>query len=339
MPHTEELKQNLEKCPIPADFSGTILVTQFGEPLFSKTQGWAIRSEKIPNGIETRYQTASGCKGFTALAILQLCQAGHLSLSDRLADIIEFDFPNFSNEITLRHLLTHSAGITSYFEEDIDPDYEALWSDLPMYKIRQPADFIPLFQNKNQKFPPGDHFEYNDGGFILLGLVVEAISGCSFIEYIQENIFKPAGMKRSGYFYADHLPEGCAQAYIEEENGTWRTNTFAVPIVGGPDGGAYVTAPDMARFWAALYSGELLDQNFVKEMLSPQIKAEETWYGLGVWIEKDKEGIVPYLEGWDPGVSIISALLPQQNITLSILSNTNKFVWESYSLIREKLRL
>jgi CubicO group peptidase (beta-lactamase class C family) len=335
---TVNQKLALEQIEISEAFSGVVLVTQLGETLYEKAQGWANPSDHLPNHMVTRFQTASGCKGFTAVAILQLAEAKQLNLDDRAANHIPWDFPHFSPDITIRQLLTHSSGITSYFEEDLNPDYEALWADTPMYQIRQPADFLPLFQHKVQKFPPGDHFEYNDGGFILLGLVVESASKLPFIDYVKEKIFKPAGMNHSGYFYSDRLPENCAQAIIQEEDGTWRTNTFAVPIVGGPDGGAYVTASDMAKFWQALAKGRLIHPESLNTMFSPRIKAEDTWYGLGVWIEKDTEGVIPYLEGWDPGVAMISAWLPQQDITITILENRHGPYWEIYTQIRQILR-
>ncbi len=336
--NTIDHKLTLNQIEFTSSFSGVVLVTQHGETLYEKAQGWANRSDQIPNQQMTRFQTASGCKGFTALAILQLAEAGRLNLNDRLANHIPWNFAHFSRDITIRQLLTHTSGITSYFEEDINPDYEALWADIPMYQIRHPKDFLPLFQHKAQKFPPGDHFEYNDGGFILLGLVVEAASNMRFIDYVSEKIFKPAGMIHSGYFYSDRLPENCAQAIIQGKNGDWRTNTFAVPIVGGPDGGAYVTAPDMVKFWRALASGHLIPQESVKVLLSPQIAAEDTWYGLGFWIENDDEGVIPYLEGWDPGVAMISTWLPQQDIIITILENQHGHLWEIYSRIREALK-
>ena len=93
---------------------------------------------------------------------------------------------------------------------------------------------------------------------MLLGLIVEQITGTPFAEYIGEHIFRPAGMHDSGYFASDQLPPRTAQSYIQNADGTWRSNIYAVPIVGGPDGGAYTTAADMAHFWQALLTHKLL---------------------------------------------------------------------------------
>jgi CubicO group peptidase (beta-lactamase class C family) len=92
----------------------------------------------------------------TLVAVLKLIEMGKLSLNTRLLDCVNVDFPNYAPQITIRHLLTHSSGITSYFEEDVKPDYEAVWKDWPMYNIWEPRDFLPLFQHKGMKFPPGE---------------------------------------------------------------------------------------------------------------------------------------------------------------------------------------
>ena len=172
----------------PEPFSGVVQISEGGRVLFEGAYGLAIRPEAIPNRIDTRFQTASGCKVFTATAVLQLIDRGRLKPETPLVACVEAEFPNYDPGITVHHLLTHTSGIISYFEEDLNPDYEALWRDTPMYGIRRPADFLPLFQHKPMKFRPGERFDYNDGGFILLGLVIEAISGLSFAEYIEKHL-------------------------------------------------------------------------------------------------------------------------------------------------------
>jgi len=293
----------------PEPFSGVVQISEGGRVLFEGAYGLAIRSEAIPNRIDTRFQTASGCKAFTAAAVLQLIDHGKLKPETSLATCVDIEFPNYDPGITIHHLLTHTSGITSYFEEDLNPDYEALWRDTPMYGIRRPADFLPLFQNKPMKFKSGDRFDYNDGGYILLGLVLEAVSGLSFAEYIEKHVFVAAGMNDSGYFPTDRLPERTAYAYIKDEDGAWRTNFFAVPIVGAPDGGAYTSAPDLAKFWAALRSGKLLSAPVAAAMLEPRVStgldSPYDHYGYGVWMDKVGDSIRKYfVVGSDPGVAL-----------------------------------
>ena len=337
-----EIERVITEQREPEPFSGVVYITRGEEVLFEIARGHAIRSEALPNLVDTRFQTASGCKVFTAVAVCRLVERGLLGFQTRLCDCVDADFPNFSPEITIGHLLTHTSGITSYFEEDVNPDYEAVWRETPMYNMRKPADFLPLFRQKKMKFPPGERFDYNDAGFILLGLAVEAVSGIAFSEAVEDSVFKPAGMEDSGYFATDMMPERTAYAYIRNPDGTWRTNFFAVPIVGGADGGAYTTAPDMARFWLALTGNRLLDADTTGLVLKPHMETEDeppsTHYGYGVWIEKRDAGIRKYfVEGYDPGVAMRSAFYPRLNLVLTMLGNTSRALWPLYSKIEREL--
>ena len=322
----------------PEPFSGAVSLTKGDEVLFEGGYGFAIRSESIPNRANTRFQMASGCKVFTGVAICQLVERGMLSFDTLLSRCVDVTFPNHAPDITIHHLLAHNSGITSYFEEDVDPDYEALWHDLPMYKVRGPRDFLPLFQDKPMKFAPGERFDYNDGGFILLGLVIECLTGKDFSAYIKENIFVPAGMQDSGYFPTDQLPEGSAYAYIRQTDDTWRTNFFAVPIVGAPDGGAYTTAPDMDRFWKALAGKRLLNSETTRLLLEAKVatswKSPYAHYGYGVWIDRPERALRKYfVEGSDPGVALRSSVYTNKDIILTVIGNTGKALWSLYEEI------
>ncbi len=340
----QQMADCIERQTEPEPFSGVVYLTKGDEVLFEKGYGLAIRSESIPNEINTRFQMASGCKVFTSVAICQLVERRELGFDTLLNECVDVAFPSYAPDITMHHLLTHSSGITSYFEEDVDPDYEALWQDLPMYKVRRPSDFLPLFQCKSMKFSPGERFDYNDGGYILLGLVIESVTGMNFSAYIQERVFEPAGMEDSGYFSTDQLPERTAYAYIKKADGTWRTNFFAVPIVGAPDGGAYTTAPDMARFWRALTGKRLLNTETTELLLEAQIatswKSPHTHYGYGVWIDRPEEVMRRFfVEGSDPGVALRSTVYVDKNIVLTVLGNTGDALWPLYKELEKILSL
>jgi CubicO group peptidase (beta-lactamase class C family) len=339
-----QLERCVEDQIEPEPFSGVIHLAREGEVLWSHACGLALRSESIPNRIDTRFQMASGCKIFTAVAICRLVERGQLGFDTRLGDGLDVEFPNFAPEITIRHLLTHSSGITSYFEEDVNPDYEALWQDTPPHSMRSPRDFLPLFAHQAMKFTPGARFDYNDGGYILLGLVVESLSGERFTDYVAENVFVPAGMTDSGYFFSDRLPERTARAYIRNADGTWRTNVFAVPIVGGPDGGAYTTVSDMVRFWRALRGNKLLRADATRELLRPQIAVSDEFpedhYGHGVWIEGSAGQTHKFfVEGSDPGVAFRSAVYPEQDTVLTVIGNTGAALWPLYRRLERILAL
>jgi len=340
----EVITKLIENQTTPEPFSGIVYLTNDDGVLYELGFGYAIRTEAIPNKSDTRYQMASGCKIFTSAAICQLVEQEKLEFDTLLKDCVDVVFPNYAKEITIHHLLTHSSGITSYFEEDINPDYEALWQDFPLYKVREPRDFLPLFQNKSMKFMPGERFDYNDGGYILLGLVIECVTGKSFARYIGEKVIEPAGMKDTGYFATDQLPERTAYAYIRNADDTWRTNFFAVPIIGAPDGGAYTTAPDMMNFWKALAEKRLLNEKttemLLKDQIATSLEAPFTHYGYGVWIEKKDDEVKKYfVEGYDPGVALRSAVYPKEGKILTIIGNTSEALWPLYRELEELLEL
>lgn len=305
-------------------FSGAILARDKGT-IFERGYGYANRSELTPNGPNTRFGIASGCKIFTSVAICKLVQDGVLSFDSYLKDCLNYSFPYFDSEITIHHLLTHSAGIPDYFDEEVMGDFEELWKDYPMYSMQSPKDFLPLFQNGQMKFSPGERFSYNNAGFILLGLVVEQITGMEFSEYVDKNIFQRSGMLDSGYFRMDQLPERTAIGYIDEDQ-TWKTNIYSLPIKGGPDGGAYTTVHDLDRFWDSLSNYQLLSQAYTEILLTPHIQEDsQTYYGYGVWILMFDDTVFKYfVMGSDPGVIMQSSIYAKSKIHAHIIGNINK---------------
>ncbi|MGV3263719.1 serine hydrolase domain-containing protein [Cytobacillus pseudoceanisediminis] len=305
-------------------FSGVVLVKEKEELILQLAEGDADRANETPNNPGTRFGIASGCKIFTAVGICQLAENGFISFETRLNDVLEDVFPLFDETITIHHLLTHTSGVPDYFDESIMDDFEELWKERPMYLLNHLRDFLPMFQNKKMMFKPGEKFHYNNAGYILLGLIIEKKTGLSFQDYIHSQIFEPCGMKDSGFFRFDNLPENTAIGYIDnEEDGTWRTNIYSLPIRGGSDGGAYVTAQDMILFWEALCNDKLIGGEYTEKLMSPHAKADENeYYGYGLWIRKKNEAIFKYhLMGYDPGVSFHSAYYPESGITLVVPSN------------------
>ncbi|MBN2005482.1 MAG: serine hydrolase [Anaerolineae bacterium] len=317
------ITQQYERFP----FSGVIFVREQGEIVLAQGYGMANRAEQIPNTVATRLGMASGSKTFTAVAVCQLVERGLATFETRLKDYLDIPLPQFDPSVTLHHLLTHSAGIPDYFDEAVEDDYEALWLDHPMYTFRAPADFLPLFAGGAMQFKPGERWAYNNAGFILLSLVIEHLSGMPFAEYVEKHILRACGMASSGYFSVDRLPGGTALGYIPVEDGQWKTNIYAIPIVGSGDGGAYTTVRDLATFWDALMGCRLLSQATVNKMLTPHCRVnpddEETCYGYGLWMAQEKgTPQVYYMLGEDPGVSFFSGFYPDKHIQFSLLGNT-----------------
>jgi CubicO group peptidase (beta-lactamase class C family) len=323
-------------------FSGALCIYENGQPVFTRACGLANHAAGLHNTLDTRFGTASGTKAFTATAVCQLVAQGKLGLDTRLKDVLSADLPNFDPAVTIHHLLCHTAGTPDYFDEEVEDDYEALWKERPMYAFRRPADFLPLFQHGPMKFGPGQRFGYNNAGYILLGLVVEQVSGMDFTTYIQQNVFKPAGMEHSGYFPLDALPAPSALGYTEAEPGRFRANIYSVPIIGGADGGAFTTLSDMARFWDALRSGRLLASPLLELMFHPHVQTEpdapQSWYGYGLWITRQEDKIQSYaIIGEDPGVTCYSTYFPASGRLFTLLGNLVPNAWAMVRALRPLL--
>lgn len=320
-------------------FSGTAFVKDEERILADVSYGFANRSEGLKNQPSTRYGIASGCKLFTSIAICQLVEKGKLSFDSTLSECLDINFPNWDEKITIHHLLTHTSGIPDYFDEEVMDDFEELWITQPMYHLRCSRDFLPLFQNEHMKSKLGERFHYNNAGYILLGLVVEQVSGLLFTDYVKTYIFDKAGMMDSGYFAFDSLPERTALGYIDNSDGTWKTNIYSLPAKGGPDGGAYVTAGDMVRLWEALMNHQLLNAALTNQLLTDHTQVKEgSFYGYGIWIKKNENGIFKYhVMGYDPGVSFHSAFFPNESIKVVVCSNKSSGAFDMMNGIEEEL--
>lgn len=321
-------------------FSGVVMVRRGGEVIHAKGYGLAHRAEEIPNSINTRFGTASGTKTFTATAVCQLAEAGKIDLNAPISDYLREGLPKYDSRVTVHQLLSHTSGIADYLDDDLsDEDYAALFARYPVYTLRGPADYLPMFPD-GMAFQPGERFAYNNGAYILLALLVETQSGMPYAQYVEENVFAKAGMSDSGFFESDHLPARTALGYLPDKgDGVWRTNVFLIPIRGGGDGGAYVTAPDMGKFWDALLGDQLLSRTMRERMLSihaTDANEPTNNYGYGVWIRTDAAGQISQYAaiGGDQGVDFTSTLMPQHDTLVTIIGNTKGPTWALFRSLR-----
>ena len=338
------MKMNMveaQQLLVKETFSGTALIKENGNTV-TVSNGFANRSEKILNSSDTRFGIASGCKLFTGIAICQLVENGLISFDTTLKDCLTIEFPHFDSTITIHHLLTHTSGIPDYFDEEEMDDFEELWVQYPMYKMRRLSDFLPLFQFKPMKLSVGERFHYNNAGYIILGLIVEAVSGMEFADYVTEHVLKKANMLESGYFQLDCLPASTAIGYIDEEDGSWRTNMYSVPLKGGSDGGAFVTVGDMAKVWEALMNHSLLTPQTTKKLLTPFIHTDDDYdrfYGYGVWIDQKGDDLTKYhVMGYDPGVSFHSAYYPSSGNISVVCSNQSEGAFDIFKAIELQMK-
>lgn len=316
-------------------FSGVISVREKGRVIYENAAGFADRSNQIRNNTQTRFGIASGTKFFTALAIGKLIEEGKISLQSKVFDIIQYDFPFYAKEITIEHLLSHTSGIPDYFDEEKVDDFDNFYVAIPWYQLKEPKEYFPIFPQEAMKFLPGEKFSYCNSGFVLLAAIVHEVSGIPYAKFVEDHIFKAAGIKNSGFLEMNRLPENTALGYIEDDKG-WRTNIYNLPIVGGGDGGAFTTVGDLYILWDAFFKFDILSRGLTELYIKPYIKAESEgenlYYGHGIWLYKGEKAQEEYIVGCDAGVSFKSAVIRKADIIYTVISNTGDGAWP---IIRE----
>jgi CubicO group peptidase (beta-lactamase class C family) len=332
----DELRERLAKDLKPAidgrtgddAFSGTVLVSGGDDILFAGAWGHASRVWKVPNSLDTLFTTASVTKTFTATCILQLVEAGEIRLDQPVHALVPLRDSTISESVTVFHLLTHTSGIGDYFPEDGE-DWPSVFYTTPTYTLRQVADFLPLFTRLPARFGPGAQYAYSNAGYVLLGRIIEIVSGTDYFAAIRRRVLSPAGMQRACFPTVDTLCEGLADPHAmdgqdQTGSGQWR-RCISTSIPPAPDGGLAATAPELDRFWRALMGGRLLGAPLLRAMLSPQVPiVDGRSYGFGVHIVQDPppSGLLRYeAHGFDPGVNAYAVHYPALDVNAVVLSN------------------
>jgi CubicO group peptidase (beta-lactamase class C family) len=328
-------------------FSGAVLITRNASQLYARAYGYASRAWRVPNTLDMRFDTASITKLFTAIATLQLIDRGLLAFETPVVERLRLEGTLLSKDVTVFHLLTHTSGIGDDADEEAGERYEDLWRAKPNYSVIETRDFLPQFVNKPANFPPGQSCRYCNCGYILLGLLIESITGMTYRDYVRAHIFTKVGMTASDFFRLDRVnydvAEGCDP--IRDAAGTtlsWKRNIYSFPPIGSPDAGAYVTVADLNRFLRAVKEGKLLSPDLTSAFLTPQVvhQTRDTWtemYGYGLWFYVDGESKVICFEkqGVNAGVSGLIRHFPDQDITVTLLSNMEDGVWDPVWKIHE----
>lgn len=252
-------------------FSGGVLVAQDGKIIFEKVWGKADRLAGKPVTRNTRFRMGSMNKMFTAVAALQLVSQGKLSLDGTVGQYLP-DYPNkeIAAKVTIRHLLTHSGGTGDFFGPDFDKHRLTL--------LKNNADYVTFFGARAPLFTPGSERRYSNYGMILLGHIVQTVSGEDYYAYIDRHIFFPAGMTGSGSPPENQIVADRAAGYTRQK-GAWISNADTLPWRGTAAGGGYSTLEDMLKFAQALEAGNLLPKALMQKATTAQI--DEKWYGFG----------------------------------------------------------
>jgi CubicO group peptidase (beta-lactamase class C family) len=202
-------------------------------------------------------------KMFTATAVLQLAQAGKLKLTDPLGKYLT-DYPNkdMAAKVTVHQLLTHTGGTGDIFGPEFDKN---------RLTLRALNDYVALYGKRAPEFEPGARFAYSNYGYILLGVLVERVTGQSYYEYVRQHVFKPAGMTRTDSLPEEEPVEGRAKGYMQQD-GKWAPNTNTLPVRGTSAGGGYSTVTDLVAFANALMEHKLLNVEYTKLLTTGKVE-------------------------------------------------------------------
>jgi len=271
-------------------FSGTVLVMHGNETLVSKSFGLADKEHGVPNGGETKYNIGSINKIFTKIALLQLRRDGKIDFSKTLRTYLP-DYPSaIADQITIQQLLDMSSGMGDFFGPKFD--------DGPKAQIRTLADYLPFFVDQPLEFEPGTRRRYSNAGYVVLGLVIEKLSGMTYYDYVKKNIFDPAGMKNSESYPLDAVVANRAVGYMGPKHA--RSNIYELPARGSSAGGGYSTAPDLLAFTRAL--PKLIARDDYRALVGEPAGAG--WgggtAGVNAAVEMEGEYTIIVLSNYDP---------------------------------------
>jgi len=246
------MEQRIE-AEVAADrFSGAVLVAKDDAPVFAHAYGLADREHEIPNEVSTRFRIGSMNKMFTAVAIMQLVQDGKLSLADPVGKLIAgYPNQNVATKVTVENLLSHTGGTGDIFGPEFDAHRET---------IRTLSDYVNLYGNRDPEFEPGSRWRYSNYGFILLGVIIERVTGSSYYDWVAAHVFTPAGMTSTESLPEDQIVAKRSVGYTKRDGATaWASNASWLPYRGTSAGGGYSTVEDLLRFASALREHKLLD--------------------------------------------------------------------------------
>ena len=331
----EMLENEVDRIAVERGFDGAVRVDRDENVELAKAYGMAHRGLQIANTIDTQFAIASGVKGMTALAVVSLIVDGALELSTPARAMLGDDLALIDDAVTIEHLLSHRSGIGDYLDEDAPRDISTYAMPVPVHELADTEQYLAALDGHPAKFKPGTDFSYCNGGFVVLALIAERVSGLTFHELVQARVCEPAGMSDSAFLRSDELPGRAALGYVEAD-GVIRSNVFHLPVRGNGDGGIYSTVADIRRLWMAFFGGKIVPDEWVAEMVRPRsVASENERYGLGFWLAGSGDAV--RLEGYDAGVSFRTWHHPRSRLTHTVISNTSDGAWPVTRALYERL--
>ncbi|UKB78267.1 serine hydrolase [Chryseobacterium sp. MEBOG07] len=290
-------------------FNGTALIHYQNKNIFERSYGWQNAEKKIPNQDKSIYQIASLTKSFTALVIVKLSEEGKLSFKDPISKFIA-DYPR-GNEITIEHLLTHTSGI---YEVLRNKEYFSL---LHTGKAIAKNKELSFFKNEPLDFEPGTQFSYTNSGYILLGLIIEKITGLSYEDAVRKIILNPLKMTHTGFNYIalkspyKTVPYSYISKTRQEKTKVWNST------LTGPAGQIYSTAEDLYNYYLGLRDYKIVSKEAFKKATTPYLSG----YGYG-WFIDDLYGKKLINHGGNiEGSTSYFAMLPEDDLCIILLNN------------------
>jgi len=321
----KDLEEFLDKLVKTGRFSGAVMVARDGKPLFRRAYGLAERSFQVPNRVDTKFNLGSMNKMFTAVAAAQLVEQGKMAFSDTVGKHLP-DWPNkaVAEKVTIHHLLTHTSGMGSYFNKK--------YEEASKTRFRAVRDYFPLFADDPLEFEPGARFGYSNSGFMLLGAIIEKVSGQDYFDYVREHIYKPAGMVNTDAFETDRVTPNLATGYTrmgpdgKPDPGGWRNNLFLHVVKGGPAGGGFSTVEDLVQFAEALRGNKLLSREMTETVLTGKVDTGrgEGRYAYGFLDERAGGERIAGHGGGFPGISAQLDIYLDQGVAVAVLSNVDQ---------------
>jgi D-alanyl-D-alanine carboxypeptidase len=254
-------------------------------------------------------------KMFTAVSIMQLVQSGKIQLNDPFGKYLG-DYPNkdMASKVTIQQLLTHTGGTGDFFGPEFDKH---------RLELKTLQDYVKLYGERPVAFEPGSRFEYSNYGFLLLGVIIEKVSGRNYYEYVREHVFKPAGMTST-----DSLPEDQAVAarsvgYMKDGNGPWQNNKDTLPYRGTSAGGGYSTVGDLYKFAMAIQEHKLLDAAHTEMLITGKVDTGRAAdkYAFG-FFNTNESGLECFGHGGGaPGMNGDLKVCPKTGYVIAVLSN------------------
>lgn len=306
--------------------SGVVSVVKRGRMVIECARGYANRDTKELNRIGTRFATASVGKMLTAVCMARLVDASRCGFDQPLIEILPELAGHFDESTTIASLLSHRSGLGDY----IDDDAALPFAGMDVARLATARDFLPLVLQVDRG--PAGAFRYSSAGFIFLGLAIEALTGCTFADAIQQWVAGPAGMADTGFPPLNKTSDNLAVGYLPDG----RSNHEHIPKVGGPDGGTVTTVADLRRISASLREGRLLAAA-TREFLVRECSriSPEAAYGHGFRLVRIAHEMWPGHTGSDPGVSARVAFSLQHDSAIIVLCNVESQAFEGFRLIRE----